>query len=157
MRRCGRPPFIVREVRFDEERLRERAFALRDRVWRELLGSSWAPRDDDHARHFVALDQDTVIGIARLRFHGRVALLDHVATDVARRGQGIARCLDAVRLFAIDREGRVESLVRVPACEPSGWTRVEALERRGFQRLAAGFDVPAEGHRWLPMRRPPRM
>ena len=145
MTRCGRPPFIVREVRFEEQRLRERAFALRDRVWREMLGSSWSARDDELARHFVALDNGTVIGIARLRFHGQVALLDHLATEVARRGQGIARCLDAVRLFAIDREGRVESLVRV--VEPAGWDRVHALERRGFQRLAPGFDVPAEGHR----------
>ena len=155
MTRCGRPPFIVREVRFEEQRLRERAFALRDRIWRELLGSTWNARDDEQARHFIALDNDNVIGIARLRFHGAVALLDNLATDAARRGPGIARCLDAVRLFAIDREGRVESLVRV--VEAAGWDRVHALERRGFQRLAPGFDVPAEGGRWLPMRRPPRM
>jgi GNAT superfamily N-acetyltransferase len=145
----------VRELRFDELRLLERAFALRERIWRDLLGPSWTARDDDHARHFVALDNDTVIGVARLRLHGRVALLDHLATDPARRGQGVARCLDTVRLFAIDREPGVEALVRV--VEPAGWERVHALERRGFQLLARGFDVPAEGHRWLPMRRPPRM
>lgn len=96
----------VREVRTDDER--EDALAVRHEVFVEEQGVPEELEVDEHdpgAIHFVAYDDDTAVGAARLReLDAETAKVERVAVLRSRRGEGWGqRLMAAVESAAAER------------------------------------------------------
>ena len=124
----------VRPVRDDAEV--EQALALRERVFVGEQGvDPSADRDafDDEALHFVAVEDDRVIGTCRVLIRDGVARLGRMVVEREERGRGIgARVLDVAERVAAERGA---TLVRLHAQSAA----VSFYARGGYAEVGEPF------------------
>lgn len=147
----------VREVdRLADRALFDAIIDLRTRVWATLVSFSVTTDElidqhDQHARHWVALSDNRVVGAARLTVHDSlhdvpeaeclagvysspptspIGFMSRLVVDPNHRRHGIGRELDAVRIMAANAAGCRSILALV--FEVSGQSRVNHLSAQGF-------------------------
>jgi len=128
--------------------------------WVSIVGLRPAPMDADYAALiaegdvFVAGDSD-VAGVLVLRPDGDALMVENVAVDPARQGEGLGR---ALLTFASDQAAvrGVEELrlythelmtSNIDLYERLGWEEYDRLEQHGFARVFMRKRVDAEGSR----------
>ena len=128
--------------------------------WVPIVGLRPAPMDADYAALiaegdvFVAGDSE-VAGVLVLRPDGDALMVENVAVDPARQGDGIGRALldfaseqasqravDELRLYTHERmTSNIELYKRL------GWEEYDRLEQHGFARVFMRKRVNSEGSR----------
>jgi GNAT superfamily N-acetyltransferase len=128
--------------------------------WVPIVGLRPAPMDADYAALiaegdvFVAGDSD-VAGVLVLRPDGDALMVENVAVDPGRQGEGLGRALLS---FASDQAAvrGIEELrlythelmtSNIELYERLGWEEYDRLEQHGFARVFMRKRVDAEGSR----------
>jgi ribosomal protein S18 acetylase RimI-like enzyme len=128
--------------------------------WVPIVGLRPAPMDADYAALiaegdvFVAGDSD-VAGVLVLRPDGDALMVENVAVDPARQGEGLGR---ALLTFASDQAAvrGIEELrlythelmtSNIELYRRLGWEEYDRLEQHGFARVFMRKRVDAEGSR----------
>jgi ribosomal protein S18 acetylase RimI-like enzyme len=128
--------------------------------WVPIVGLRPAPMDADYAALiaegdvFVAGDSD-VAGVLVLRPDGDALMVENVAVDPGRQGEGLGRALLS---FASDQAAvrDIEELrlythelmtSNIELYERLGWEEYDRLEQHGFARVFMRKRVDAEGSR----------
>ena len=112
----------------------------------------WKDEHDDHAKHFVLMDGENLLAVARLCIHEKLsdvpgaevfagldfeaeppfASITRLAVHPEARGKGLSRKLDFVRFLAAKTLG----CKTIVAFTHAGENRIKSLERKGFVAIS---------------------
>lgn len=115
----------------------------------ERIGMRPGPMDDDYAAQieleqlFVAEDRDGIAGLLVLIAHDDHLLVENVAVDPARQGEGIGRALLAHAEAVARRAGlpalrlytHVAMRESIALYSGLGWEETERRKEKGFERV----------------------